>query len=116
MADDTVIYCNRCSGPRMPPGQEKVAATCFVRIVDTGRLCPLCDNCHKVYQNAMESISSATRESLPGHGKSELVSLDDGREAYLHQPSREEYDRGLKAQAAQAETLPADSNEDSAER
>jgi hypothetical protein len=74
-------------------GSCKQHAVTFVRVKATGRLCPLCESCAKSYEAAYKSLSTAAKETIPGGGMGERVSLEDGATEFAKQPSREDYDK-----------------------
>jgi len=63
-------------------------ATGFVRVKHSGRLCPLCGPCKKVFMQAQSQMSPEAKKGIPGAGEFEEVALDKGREEYSKQPPR----------------------------
>jgi|HubBroStandDraft_6_1064221.scaffolds.fasta_scaffold995938_2 hypothetical protein len=63
-------------------------ASGFIKMVHSGRLCPLCGPCRDHFVSAQASISEESKKVLPGGGAYEEVSLDVGAPIYAIQPPK----------------------------
>lgn len=66
------------------------AAASFTRAKKTGRLCPLCPECLKSFEDAQRRIATASAEHVgkPEDLAYEVVGLDDGRAEWAAQPPK----------------------------
>ncbi len=74
-------------GPATGRKCEKSAAG-FVRVKQTGRLCPLCGPCADSFKAAQAKMSDEAKKGLPGEGSFAEVSLADGAAEYAVQPPK----------------------------
>jgi len=60
----------------------------FVRIKNTGRLCPLCEPCKTTFVSANKAMSDDVKKTIPGGGEYEEVALEVGSAEFAAQPPK----------------------------